>query len=114
MFPAIDGSEDDGIFVENVTVEFPAVGQLKDSLTDFQRRAINLVEEKADRLFTSLLEPIRGVEAGAITFDAGQADKVAFRHLAGTAFNDRQAGSGCQLIDNLGFPDAVTTSEKNW
>jgi hypothetical protein len=113
MFPAVNGSEDDGIRVKVMTVEFPAIGQLKDSLADFQRSTINLVEEQADRLFASLLEPIRGVEAGAIAFDAGQADKVAFRHLAGTAFNDRQAGSGCQLVDNLGLANTVATTEQD-
>jgi hypothetical protein len=113
MFPAVDGSEDDGIFMKIVTIQLPAVSQFEDPLPDLQSSTINLVEEKADRLFASLLEPIRGIEASAIAFDAGQADKVAFRHLAGTPLNDRQAGSGCQLVNNLGLANTVATTEQD-
>jgi hypothetical protein len=114
MFPAIDGSEDDGIFMEVMTIQLTAVSQFKDSLPNLKGSTINLIKEKADRLFTSHLEPIGRIEASAIAFDAGETDKVTFRHLAGTALNDRQAGRGGQLIDNLALANTVATTEENW
>jgi hypothetical protein len=96
-----------------VTVELSAVRQLKDSLANFQGSSVNLVKEQDHRLFTSHLEPIRRIEAGAIAFNARQTNQVTLGHLAGTALNNRQAGSGCQLINNLALTNTVATTEKN-
>ena len=38
MLATVDGSEDEGVLVEVVTVELPAVGQLKDTLTHLDGR----------------------------------------------------------------------------
>jgi hypothetical protein len=113
MLTAVDGSEDDGIGVKVMAVEFPAIGQFKDSLPNLKGSTVNLVKEQADRLLTSNLEPVRRIEGRAIAFDAGQTDKISLSHLAGTPLNDRQAGRSCQLINHLGFSDAVTTTKKN-
>ena len=113
MLTAVDGSEDDGILVEVMTVQLPAVGQFKDSLPNLKGSTVNLVKEQADRLLTSNLEPVRRVEGRAIAINAGQTDKISFRHLAGTPLNHWQAGIGCQLIHHLGFPNTVTTTEQN-
>jgi hypothetical protein len=114
MFPAIDGSEDDGIRMKDVTVELSAVGQFENPLPDFEGSSINFIKEQADRLFTSLFEPIRWVEAGAIAFDTRQTNKVTFGHLAGTPLNDSLAGRSCQLINNLALADSVATTKKYW
>jgi hypothetical protein len=114
MFPAVDGCEDDGIFMEIVTVQFATVGQFENPLANFKGSPINLIEEKADRLFTSLLEPIRRVEAGAIAFDAGQTNKVTLGHLASPSLNNWQAGIGSKLVNNLALADTVATTKKNW
>jgi hypothetical protein len=114
VLTAVDGSEDDGIRVKDVTVEFPTVGQLKDTLTNFKGSTINLIEEQADRLFTSLFEPVRWVEAGTIAFHTGKTNQVTLGHLAGTSLNYRQAGISSKLINNLALANAVATTKKNW
>ena len=76
MLTAVDGSEDQSVGMKVMTVQLAAVSQFENPLTDFQGRAINLIKEKADRLFASNLEPVRRVEGCTIARDAGKTDKI--------------------------------------
>jgi len=111
MLTAVDGCKDDRLRVEMMTVELAAVRQLEDALSHFKRSTIDLIKEKHRRLLTSFFEPIWRVEARAVAVNAGQADKIAFRHLGSTSLNDGQSHLSGKLVDNLALANAVATTE---
>tara|TARA_B100000131_G_scaffold154693_1_gene150087 strand:- start:1743 stop:2156 length:414 start_codon:yes stop_codon:yes gene_type:complete len=113
MLTTVDSSEDDGIGVQRVTVELPAIGQLENTLTHLNGRTVNFVKEENHRLITSLVEPVWRIERGGFTLDDGKTNKVTLGHLRCTPLNDGQTHlSGC-LIDNARFTDTVATTEQN-
>ena len=113
MFPAVDGCEHNGIFMEVVTIQLTAVSQFENPLTDFQSSTVNFIKEEDCWLFTSFFEPVRRVKARAVALNAGQTNKITLCHLAGTPFNNRQSHIGCKLIHNLAFANTVTTTEQD-
>jgi hypothetical protein len=102
-----------------VTVNLARVGQLKEALSNFRRRTVNLVDEEDDGRGAREGEPIGRVPSGdALPADlriarVGQTKKVAFGHLRSAAFHDGKAKVAGGLVDDLGLADAVTTAKKD-
>ena len=95
MLATVDGCDDERLRVQVPAVQLAAIGQFKEALSDFHRRAVHFIEEETHRLLASSDEPVRRVPSGAFTtIDGGfggvrQTEKVAFGHLRGAPFNDR-------------------------
>jgi hypothetical protein len=113
VLTTVDGSENQRILMERMTVELPAIGQLKDSLANLDGRTVNLIKEENHSFVTSLVEPIRRVEGGRLTRDNRQTNKVTFRHLRGTTLYDWQTQVVGGLIDHAGLTNTVATTEQD-
>ena len=119
VLATVDSSDDQSLGVKVPPVELAAVGQLEETLTDLDSRAVNLVEEEHHRLLTGSDKPVRSVPSGSLaTVDLGvsrvrQAKKVTLGHLAGAALDHWQVTSSGDLVDHLGLADTVTTAQKH-
>ena len=113
VLTAIDGSKYDRISMKVVPVELSAVRQLKDTLANFQGGTVNFVQEENNGLFTSLLEPIWGIEAGTVAFNARQANQVTLGHLAGTTLHYWKLHALSNLVNNLALTHTVATTKQD-
>jgi len=99
--------------VKDVAVKLAGISKLENALANLGSRTVNLIEEEDTRLFTSSLEPIGGIEGGAVTLDNRKTNEVTLSHLRGSALNYGEFHNVGSLIDNLGLADAVATSKKD-
>jgi len=113
MLATVDGSEDKGVLVQVVTIELPAIGQLKDTLTHLDSGTVDLIEEEDYGRLTGRLEPVWRVPRGTSVVHARQTDEVALGHLRGTSLDDRKTYGLRELIDHLGLADTVATTKKD-
>ena len=80
-FAAVDCRKDASAGMKIPTVKLATVSQLKDTLTDLWRCAVNLVKKQSNRLLTSSLEPVWSVPDSAVAVDAWETHEVALGHL---------------------------------
>jgi hypothetical protein len=99
--------------VEIVTIQLTTVSKFKDTLAYFWNCSINFVEKEDDRMFTSILEPIGGIEGGPIVSDAGKTNQVAFGHLRGSPLNNGKTHLLSNLIDDLALTNSMATSKQH-
>ena len=118
MLTTIDGSDNQRFRVKMPAVDLAGVGQLKQTLTDLHRGAVNLVEKEDHGLGTSRHEPVRSVPSGSLATigkvgSVGQTQEIALGHLRSTTLDNGQAPLLRDHVDDLGLADAVTTANEN-
>ena len=98
--------------MESVTVQFTRIGQLKDTLTDFNDSTIHFIQKEENGIIARRLEPIRRIPLGRITRDHRQPYKITLGHLGCTAFNNGKIPFRCNLIHDLRLANTMTTAKK--
>tara|TARA_Y100001963_G_scaffold156175_1_gene249103 strand:- start:1072 stop:1503 length:432 start_codon:yes stop_codon:yes gene_type:complete len=111
MLATVDGCNDDGIGVKEVTENLTRIGQLEDALTDLWNGSVDLIEEEQACVVAALIQPVRGTERRNVAISAGQTNEVALGHLRCTALDYREVHIGRDLIDKLGLADAMATAK---
>jgi hypothetical protein len=95
-----------------VTSQFTTVTKFKDTLTDFERGSVNLVEEKDYTLGACSLEPSgRTPFCNVVVGLLRQSKQVTLSHLRGSTVYDREIDVLSKLEHNLRFTDTVPTTE---
>ena len=114
MLATVDSSHDQSLRVKVPAIDLTAVGQLKQTLTDFLSRTVNLIQEQKNRLLTSSLEPLRWVPRSYLTIGAWQSKQITLGHLRSTPFNNGKSDGRSKLIDNLRLAYAMASTNQNW
>jgi hypothetical protein len=113
MLTAVYSSEDKGVRVKDMTIQFATVSQFEDTLTDLDCSTVDLIQEEGNRIITSGLEPIWWVEGSGVPVSRGKTNQVSLSHLRGSSFHYRHAQLTSNLVYNLGLTNTVTTTDKN-
>ena len=113
MLTTVDGSKDESLGMKGETVQLTRVGQLEDSLTDFNRSTVHFIQEEGDWLIASLLEPIGRIKSSAFPVDNWKTNKVTLSHLRSTTLHNGKTHSRCGLIDNARLTNTVTTTKQD-
>jgi hypothetical protein len=118
VLTAVDGSDDQGLRVKVPPVDLAAVSQLEETLTDFHRGAVNLIEKEDHGLSASRHKPVGSVPRRSLATigevgSVGETEQVTFGHLGRTPLDNGKTALLGDHVDDLGLADAVTTTDKH-
>jgi hypothetical protein len=119
MLATVDSSEDQSLRVQGPAGNLAAIGKLKDTLTDFHGRTVNLVQEQDNRLGAGLDKPAKRTELrSANTVDLHKfwgrhTEKITLGHLRSTTLHNWKSSRTSKLVNHLGFTDTVTTTDQD-
>ena len=113
MGSTIHGSENQSFGMQGVTRELARITQFKDTLSDFQRSPVDLIEKEKDTAITCRRKPVGRAKGSYIIIDLWQTKKVAFGHLRSSTFHNGKADRSCVLVNHRRLTNAVTTAQKD-
>ena len=96
-----------------MTVQLATIGQFKDTLTDLDHSAINLIKKEANRRFTSGFKPVWRVPRCTVIVKRRQTNKITLSHLRSATFHNGKITTRSGLIDHLRLTHTVATTDQN-